>query len=134
MLLFLLLPLAKNEPVYFYMTVKSECMAQSNVWIALNYFGTPSEPYPNTEDFSASMEKGYRVILFKHTRFPEYMNNESFMNQFPVLEDSEGLIVYGDSSKCKKPEKYEALFMDRIKHKIESGDIECGLFSCRYLK
>lgn len=133
-LLFMLLPLAKNEPTYFYQSVKSECMVQSNVWIALNYYGIPSEPYPNQEDFASSIESGYRIILFKHTRFPLYINNETFLEQFPVIEENEGYVVYGDASVCKKPEKYEVLFADRIKGRIESGDIACDFFSCRYLK
>lgn len=133
-LIALLLPIAKNEPPHFYKSINSECMAQSNAWVALNYYGVPSEPYPNKEDFSAAIEQGYRIILFKNPEFPLYMNNQTFMQQFPVLEGSEGHVIYGDASKCKPLQKYEMLFIDRIRKRIEDGDIECDFFSCRYLR
>jgi len=133
-LLFMLLPLARNEPPYFYQNVKYDCAVQSNAWMPLNYYGIPSEPYPNQEDFSLSVNEGYRIILFKKTDFPLYMNNVSFINQFPIIEENEDYVIYGDASKCKEPQKYEMLFADRIKGRIESGDIACDFFSCRYLK
>ncbi len=134
LLLFLLLPAARNEPSYFYRTVKSDCMVQSNVWIALNYYGIPSEPHPNQEDFAASIEQGYRIILFKSAEFPIYLRNETFLAEQPVIEENEGYAMFGDALKCKQPERYEMFFLDRIKGKIESGDVECSFLSCRYLK
>lgn len=133
-LLFILLPAARNEPSYFYRTVSTECMAQSNAWVALNYYGTPSEPYPNQEQFGEAVEDGYRIIFFKHAGFPLYMNNRTFMQRFPVIEENEGYVMYGDASKCKEPANHEMLFMDRIARRIEDGDIACDLLSCRYLK
>ncbi|MBI2578655.1 MAG: hypothetical protein HYW26_03015 [Candidatus Aenigmarchaeota archaeon] len=133
-LLFFLLPLARNEPPYLYQSVKSDCMARSNAWVALNYYGVPSEPYPEQKDFAAALEEGYRIILFKGTKFPVYVNNETFLGQFPVMEENDGVVVYGDSGRCKKPARYEMLFFDRIRKKIEEGDVVCDFFSCRYLK
>ncbi|MBI4018564.1 MAG: hypothetical protein HY368_03055, partial [Candidatus Aenigmarchaeota archaeon] len=63
-----------------------------------------------------------------------YMNNRTFMQRFPVIEENEGYVMYGDASKCKEPANHEMLFMDRIASRIEDGDIACDLLSCRYLK
>lgn len=132
-LLLLFLPLARNEPTYLYRSIKSECMAQSNVWVALNYYGVPSEPYPEQKDFASAVEEGYRIILFRHAKFPLYASNKTFLGQFPVMEENEGVAVYGDAGKCKPPEKYEMLFSGRIQRKVNEGDVACDLFSCRYL-
>lgn len=111
----LFMPYQLESPdLYKHIAAASEnCAAQSNIWVALNYYGRPSEPFPYAEGLNDSVKSGYRIVLLKYVRDPSYATNETFLRSFPIIEENDAYIILGNSTLCRKPGSYNETFLNR---------------------
>lgn len=124
----------ENPTLYKHIAATSEkCAAQSNVWVPLNYYGLAAEPFPYMEDVNASIENGYRIILFKNVGDPEYVKNASFLNQFEAVENNSAYIILGDKTRCKDPAKIDKTFLERQNDFYNKHRTQLNLTSCKIL-
>lgn len=102
-----------NESLPYKNVYEENCMAMSNTWVYFNYYNIPTEPYPWKSLIGQYIDDGYRIILFKYAREPDYSNDEEFLSQFPIIENNTRYIILGNSSLCKEPYKIELSFKER---------------------
>ncbi len=104
----------ENPNLYKSIASASEnCATQSNIWVALNYYGMPTEPFPYMETLNDSVKSGYRIVLLKYVRDPSYATNETFLHSFPVISENDAYIILGNSTLCRKPGNYNETFLNR---------------------
>jgi hypothetical protein len=110
-----LIPLYISPEDIFFRDFKFEenCTLMSNAWVYFNYYGIPTEPYPWQEVFDKKVEEGYRVVLFKWIREPDYVKNETFLSQFPLIENTSNYVIIGNKSECKEFYKINKTFTER---------------------
>lgn len=111
-------------PVYYYdlesprmyvdsiKVINKSCMTMSNSWVLLNYFGIPSAPSPRQELVSHYLSEGYTLVFYKNVYDPSYVFNESFISEFPVLNETGSFIILSNSSACAVPFDYNLSYID----------------------
>lgn len=112
----------ENPQLYTELAGKNiTCMAKSNAWVPLNYYGLPSEPYPEKEQLEASLNSGYVVILVKGISSPDYLHNEPFLRQHPIMEETKDYIILQGEG-CRPQQKSGLIFLDRVADYYETLD------------
>jgi len=102
------------EDIYFRnFKFEENCMLMSNAWVYFDYYDIPTEPYPWQEFFDKKVEEGYRIILFKWIREPDYVKNETFLAQFPIIENTSNYVIIGNKNICKEFYKINKTFTER---------------------
>lgn len=96
-----------------------DCQLSSNIWVDLSYQGRLSEPYPREEMLQSTLEEGY-VLFFYSAREPEYMNNKTFLKQFPIYVQKEEFIVLGDT--CSPMEIVDSSYLQRLNRDLSQID------------
>jgi hypothetical protein len=91
-----------------------DCMVSSNAWVYVNYLGIHSEPYPPKELINKRINEGYRLLFYKNVGEPEYIFNESFMNEFNIIEETSNYYLLGNLSLCKKPYVYDLSYLQGL--------------------
>jgi len=92
----------------------ANCGVSSNAYINLNYFGITSEKYPRKEILGYNINQGYRVLMLKFINEPDYIKNETFLKQFPLLKETENYILLGDKDKCAQIKKINQTYLESI--------------------
>lgn len=95
--------------------LNKNCMSMSNVWPFLNYFDISTEPYTSKNQLKEKIQKGYRILFFKHTQTPYYIQNKTFMESMPIIKQTENYYLLGNNAKCKSIEKVDKSYLERIK-------------------
>ena len=67
------------------------CSTFSNAWVHLNYFGIKSDSAPWESLLKYEIDKGGRVVLFKHIQEPLYP--EEIVKDLPVIAENENVII-----------------------------------------
>lgn len=101
-----------------YKTVISKldnCVAMSNVWVPLNYFGKDSIASPREELVKGSIDEGYRIVLYKYTSEPSYTFDNNFLGQFPTIYNTSMFIILGNTSICKNTTDYSEPYLKKIR-------------------
>lgn len=91
------------------------CMAESNAWLYFNYHGKPTATYPRKEMVSREIEKGNRVVLYRHIFEPEYIFEEEFLAQFQIIENTTEYIILGDPEKCAPEHAIDETYLEQLK-------------------
>jgi uncharacterized membrane protein (Fun14 family) len=118
-----------TEP-YIYRTAAlglEDCKIQSNAWVFLNYYGKTAEPHPWDSKVDESIDEGYRLLLFRTIREPVYTMDETFLSQFPIIENSTNYALLGNSDVCLSPETYTKTY---LQHYIENNDRIDSVTNC----
>ncbi len=97
----------KNAEPY----LDKECQYMANSWVTLNYLGYTTEAAPvdfNKHKIGMFIDEGRRLIYIKSiiNADYEYANNRSFIEQFPVLNETSEYLVLGNEDGCKSPETF----------------------------
>jgi hypothetical protein len=95
------------------------CELMSNIWVGLNAKGLFSQPAPRASQMNSSIQEGFIIALLKYGDEPEYVSNQSFLEKFPIIFDSEQYIIIGSS--CKKPTKFNLTYLEQTKIYIENA-------------
>lgn len=95
------------------------CSIASNNYIHLNYAGIESEGAPSHMLLSKKIEQGYRVWLFKSTPEPEYMFNKEFINQYPIINQTNEYILLGNTSLCHQNPQLDTTYLSKINELYE---------------
>ena len=88
----------------------SGCMVSSNAWVFLNYYGGHSKPAPWGDLFAYEIYQGYKIILFNSINEPEYLKNESFFWDKPLIYSNEVFSIYG-TGKCRNLERIDTSYL-----------------------
>ena len=107
------------------------CNTRSNAWIYLNYLGFSSGPSPWEHQITEIIKEGGRLLLFYHIKNPNYAQNETFLNQFPVIEKTDKYIIIGNSSFCNDQEGFTKTYLELVK---EACDINLGNYDILFSK
>lgn len=91
----------------------SECSVMSNSWVMLNYLDRPSLPSLRYELVNKSIEQGQIIVLFKHVKEPDYIQNRSFIRSLPVIYEDERYIIIG-SDKCLPIISFEDSYLQQL--------------------
>jgi hypothetical protein len=89
-----------------------DCKIKSNIWVVLNEKDIVSEPFPNQELVEYYIDEGHILVYKYDSREPEYIFDEGFMEQFPIIYKSEEYIILGDS--CVPVEIVDESYMVRL--------------------
>ena len=92
------------------------CRLLTNAWPIMSYLGQPSEPFPRRELVGKSVEEGDIIVLFPSIAEPEWAQNRTFVREFPVIYESDDLIMLGNG--CNAPRRYEHNYMLLLSEKI----------------
>ena len=111
--IFIIPDFSYNEDAQFYVDIKEECTMMSNAWVYFDYHGIPTEPYPFREFVNDSINQGYRIILYKWITEPDYNKNETFLAQFPMIENNTNYVILGNREICKEYYTLSNTFKDR---------------------
>ncbi len=95
-----------------------DCGAKSNAWVPLTYLGKLTGPAPRQEMLNASIEKGYRIVLFKAAREPEYVKDGEFLRRFPIIHEGEYYYIIGDTDKCLEVETIDKTYTQRLNETV----------------
>jgi len=90
---FFFIPLDNPAPYKQIIPKLDNCMLESNVWPYFNYLGVPTDRYPWENSLNSEIEAGKRILLFKNNVEPEYVRNEEFLSQFPIIENTTEYIL-----------------------------------------
>ena len=90
----------------------NDCALKSNIWVPLSYYGALSAPFPQEKMLPYYIEQGYYVLFFYSAREPEYMLNESYLLQFPVVVTREEYILLGEG--CLAQELVTKSYVERL--------------------
>jgi hypothetical protein len=93
------------------------CAIKSNVWVRLNYAGKVSSPFPHPTLIEQNIKEGYYVFFQYESREPAYIENESFMEQFPVVFQSEEYILLGHG--CVKEMQVVDPYLDTLNERLD---------------
>ncbi|MBI2076689.1 MAG: hypothetical protein HYT72_05580 [Candidatus Aenigmarchaeota archaeon] len=117
----------ENRGVYEDALSKADnCMIKSNAWPFINYLGKPSEPFPRKENMANEISNGTRIILFKRGE-PDYASDKDFISSFPVINETEGYIILGNTSKCTPARKVDRTYISYL------NELGYGLTPCNVL-
>ena len=105
-----------------------ECMLRSNAWVYFNYQGIPTDVAPRKELVKQEIERGKRILLFKHIEEPEYVKDENFLKQFKTIKKTEEYIILGDPTKCAPRYKVNKTYLQRLKEDVGIEVSTCELF------
>ncbi|MBR9679746.1 MAG: hypothetical protein GOU99_01695, partial [Candidatus Altiarchaeota archaeon] len=91
-----------ESPVDYAVSVPDagSCMTSSNAWVYLNYFGTPTDYFPQQPELAEKIDQGYRIVLFKFICDPPYACNASFLAEQPTIRDAYSYVILGEESAC----------------------------------
>lgn len=104
----------ENPKAYEEVVSKTDgCMIKSNAWPFINYLGKPSEPFPRKEKIVADINNGTRVILFKRGE-PDYASDKDFISSFPVIAETNGYVILGNTSKCTPVRKVDRTYISHL--------------------
>lgn len=123
-LILVLVSLSFSIPIYAlqdtgpYGIEPDDCMLISNAWVYFNYMGHPAEPAPWQWEVGGKIENGYRLILYKGIADPVYVQNATFMHQFPVIEENDEYILLGDREKCMPRHAVNKTYLQRRNESI----------------
>lgn len=106
-------PVLEDPAAYKRLAGGEQCATQSNAWVALNYFGRTTEPFPYREALNDSVRDGYRIVLMKGIKDPAYVADSDFLHSFPVIEETDDYIILGNNDTCKNPKGYDETFLQR---------------------
>jgi hypothetical protein len=101
-----------------YQIEPENCMISSNQWIFFNYMGYPVEPAPWSWMVKRKIEEGYRLIFYKDIHEPEYVQNMTFLHQFPIIEENDEYILLGDREKCAPRHVVNKTYLQRLNESI----------------
>jgi len=113
------------------------CRTQSNNWVFLNYFGFTAEPAPWKNKVEENINQGILILLFKSIPDPEYTQNQTFLSQFPLIEETNNYILLGKSDMCLEQIPVTRTYMERFEEntgievnecEIIMGEPLCGFF------
>ncbi|MEM2932674.1 MAG: hypothetical protein QW622_00455 [Candidatus Pacearchaeota archaeon] len=91
------------------------CGLSSNIHIQLNYFGIKSEGAPlKKEMIKKKLEDGYRILFFKIIPEPDYIKNETFLHQFPIIKEGKNYVLLGDKTRCALIRKINQTYLESI--------------------
>ncbi|MBI4163121.1 MAG: hypothetical protein HY513_05545 [Candidatus Aenigmarchaeota archaeon] len=85
-------------------SVNHSCSIRSNAWVALGYYGVPSDAYPWQDALPSALEEGYTVVLFKYNPEPLYLHNRSFVDKYKTVETPQ-YVILDNPANCKPAEK-----------------------------
>lgn len=85
-------------------------MAKSNLWVPMNYYGKPTEPM--VRNISTYVEKGNRVVMFKHASNYE-LHIKAEKSDYSIIKEMENYIVFGDEENCLPEHKADRSFLVR---------------------
>ena len=87
------------------------CMAVSNLWVPMNYYGKPAEAVaPN---ISTNVEEGNRVVIFKYVHNYDSYVDEEVLEDEPIVKETDEYVVFGDEDKCAPERKADRSFIER---------------------
>ena len=89
-----------------------DCKIKSNIWVVLNEKGIVSEAFPNQELVEYYIAEGHILVYKYDSREPEYIFDEEFISQFPLIYESEEYIIIGDG--CIPIETVDESYMVRL--------------------
>ena len=101
-----------------YQIEPENCMISSNQWIFFNYMGYPSEPAPRRWEVEEKIEEGYRLIFYKDILEPDYVQNTTFIHQFPIIEENDEYILLGNKEKCAPTHVVNRTYLQRLNESI----------------
>ncbi len=99
-----------------YLGIDEECALKTNLWVTYNYNGRTAEAFPRKELVSYYLEEGYYMLFKYNAREPEYMFNETFMNQFPIYYEDEDYIILGEG--CAEINDVDVSYIDRLNNDL----------------
>ena len=83
------------------------CTLLSNTWVHMNYLGVVAAPAPWEKLVKENIDKGNRILLFYDASEPNYVKNENFLNEFPIIKKTDNFILLGNPDICNpKGKKY----------------------------
>jgi hypothetical protein len=91
----------------------SSCSVMSNSWVILNYFARPSLPFPRFELIHKSIEEGQIIVLFKHIREPDYIQQDLFIKSLPIIYEDEDYIIIGQD-KCLPITTFDSSYLQQL--------------------
>jgi hypothetical protein len=95
----------------------SGCSLESNSWVFLNYLtNETASPSPRYQLVKKSIEENNTLVLFKNTGEPDYIKNESFINNLPIIYKSEKFYIIG--KECKKAMTFEDSYLEQTNKAI----------------
>jgi|SaaInlV_120m_DNA_4_1040238.scaffolds.fasta_scaffold03564_3 hypothetical protein len=97
----------------------SNCSVMSNSWVMLNYLNKPSLPFPRFELINQSIEQGQIIILFKHVKEPNYVQNDSFIKSLPIIYEDKEYIIIG-VKRCLSITSFEDSYLQQMDNIIFS--------------
>ena len=97
-----LLPMDNRERIEYYtgFIPKLDCACASNVWVVYDWLGVPCEPAPRKQFLDEYINEGYKVLFFTNQE-SDYVKNETFLSDKPILEQGSDYYLIGNSSVCK---------------------------------
>ncbi len=96
--------------------IDDECALKTNLWVTFNYNGRTAEVFPRKELVSYYIDEGYYMLFKYDAREPEYMFNETFMQEFPVYYQDENYIVIGEG--CAEISSVNESYIDRLNNDL----------------
>ncbi|MBL7051799.1 MAG: hypothetical protein ISS01_01790 [Nanoarchaeota archaeon] len=96
--------------------IDDECALKTNLWVTFNYNERIAEVFPRKELVSHYIDEGYYMLFKYNAREPEYMFNESFMSEFPVVYQDEEYILIGEG--CVEISSVDESYIDRLNNDL----------------
>lgn len=105
-----------------------DCMVMSNAWPYLNYFGVVSDSNPWEGMVDYQIQMGKRIVLFKSLGEPEYVKNETYLSQFPVIENTSEYVILGRKDLCAEKAPVKKSYLETLKENKNVTVTDCEIF------
>lgn len=93
---------------------RDSCAMSSNAWVFMNYVGWPAERPVPEKLVDKKISEGWRLLMFKNTRSPDWFNNETFRNSLPVIVERPEYWIFGRPELCAEPVSLATTYTDRL--------------------
>ncbi|MBD3156026.1 MAG: hypothetical protein GF368_05235 [Candidatus Aenigmarchaeota archaeon] len=114
-----------------------KCRTKSNNWVFLNHLGFTTEPSPWKTKVSEDIGEGVRILFFKNISDPAYVQNQTFLSEFPVIKDGDYYILLGYPDVCldqiPATKTYIERFEENTGEKLSTCEIILGNFICDFM-
>jgi len=98
-------------------SIPKDCMAASDEWVYLNYFGLTTAPITgDQEQVFKDIQQGKRFVIFFGSE-PLYLKNETFLNKLPIIQDKGTYWLVGNSSVCMEPYVYDKPYLQDLRER-----------------
>lgn len=107
------------------------CETKSNAWIVLEYLGFESSSSPWDHQVSEIINNGTRLLFFYSINDPDYVHNETFINQFNIINKTGSYLLLGLPSVCNKQKSSSKTYTELVK---EACDIDLNKYQMLFGK